>query len=111
MVFAPVLDDSKQPLVGMVPGVAGLIVWRSRKVAQRQALAPVGLTFEIAPVTAGAKARIHLLTQGDLLSVVGVGLGGQGRCLRLEASQPDKLWGHTAQDNEQNTQPAMSRAE
>jgi hypothetical protein len=100
MVFAPILDDFEEPLVGMVPGVAGLIVRRGRKVAQRQLLLPVGLPFEIGSVTTGAKARIHLLAQGDLLSVVGVGLACGGGCLRLEARHHGKSWDHAAQNDE-----------
>jgi hypothetical protein len=34
MVFAPVLDEFKQPLVGMVPGVTAFIVRWGRKVAK-----------------------------------------------------------------------------
>ena len=55
-------------------------------------LLPIGLAFEIAPVTAGAKARIHLLPQGDLLSIVWIGLACRGGCLRLDARHHGKAW-------------------
>lgn len=34
VVSPPVLHDFEQPLIGMMPAVAALIVWRGRKVAQ-----------------------------------------------------------------------------
>jgi hypothetical protein len=109
MVFAPVLDDFEELLVGVVPGVAGLIVRWSREIPQRQALAPVGLAFEIASVTASAKAGVPLLAQGDVLGVVGVGLASGGICWRLNDYHPGQAWGYATQDNEQNTQPTKYR--
>ena len=91
MVFPPVLDDFKQPLVGMVPGVAGLIVRRGRKVTQWQALPPVGLAFEIDPVTAGTKAGVDLLPQGDVLSAVRAGRGCRGGVCARACTTPVSL--------------------
>jgi len=109
MVFAPVLDDFEELLVVVVPGVAGLIVRWGREIPQRQALAPVGLAFEIASVTASAKAGVLLLAQGDVLGVVGVGLASGGICWRLNDYHPGQAWGYATQDNEQNTQPTEYR--
>jgi hypothetical protein len=109
MVFAPVLDDFEELLVGVVPGVAGLIVRWGREIPQQQALAPVGLAFEIASVTASAKAGVPLLAQGDVLGVVGVGLASGGICWRLDDYHLGQAWGYATQDNEQNTQPTEYR--
>jgi hypothetical protein len=94
----------------MVPGVAGLIVRRGREIAQWQLLLPIGLAFEIAPVTAGAKARIHLLPQGDLLSIVWIGLACRGGYLRLDTRYHDKAWNQATQNDEQDVPPTVPRA-
>ena len=72
MVFAPVLDEFKQPLVGMVPGVAALIVRRRWQAAVRQAGTPVRLPFQLRAVAGGAVLRIDFRTGADFRRVARV---------------------------------------
>jgi len=78
-VLAAVLDDVEQPLICMVPGMAGFIVGWGWEVAYGQPLLPVGLASQVRTMTTGTKAHVYLLAQRHLLGDLGVGL----RWLRL----------------------------
>lgn len=66
----PVLGDVEQLLIGMVPGVAGLVVGRSRQAPVGLALPPVFLTLQIDAVAGRAMLGVDQLAPCDDFRVV-----------------------------------------
>ena len=77
----PLLGHGEQEFVGMMPGMAGLIMGRRRQAAIGPPLPPVGLTLQLVPMTARALGAIDNPAQGDLGGILGI--GAQGRMVQL----------------------------
>ena len=65
--------DVEEKLIGMMPGVAGLVMRRRRQAAIGEPRAPVRLSFELDPVTGRAFGCVNLLTQSDEFDIPRVG--------------------------------------
>ena len=66
------LDDGKQQVIGVVPGVpVGVVRWR-RQSAVGKRLAPVRLSFQIGAVARCTALRVHVAPLGDQLGLAGL---------------------------------------